>query len=135
MFVIILFVAEEKKTVLIVEDDALISEAIEEGLARADINVLSAKDGIAGLKSAFKHKPDLIILDLMMPKKNGHEVLAELRQDKWGAKVPVTVLTNAADNFDIYLAKQHSNTSYAIKSSMKLEDIIKLVKFRLAEAD
>jgi len=122
---------EKRPTVLIVEDDELIAEALSEGLKRAKVKVITATDGVQGLDMAFKNRPDHIILDLMMPKKNGHEMLAELRQDKWGADVPVTVLTNATEYLDIYLATQHQNTNYAIKSSMSLEDIVKTVKNRL----
>jgi DNA-binding response OmpR family regulator len=118
-------------TVLVVEDDELIAEAISEGLKRSGAKVSTAADGVEGLDKALKDHPDHIVLDLMMPKKNGHEMLAELRQDTWGADVPVTVLTNATDNLDIYLATQHQNTNYAIKSSMKLEDIVKTIKNRL----
>src|SRR5690348_8520907 len=98
---------EKNPLVLIVEDDTLISEAIGEGLKRAKIDSMSANDGIEGLKVAHKHHPDLIILDLIMPNKNGHEMLDELRSDKWGATVPVLVLTNASDNLDIFLATKH----------------------------
>lgn len=126
--------ADNKKTVLIVEDDALICEALAEGLKRADIRVLTAADGEEGLKTALAKHPDLILLDLMMPKMDGHEMLAELRRDKWGAGVPVTVLTNATDNLDIYKATRHANTSYAIKSSMTLEDIVKTAKYRLSQS-
>lgn len=124
--------AEKKKTVLVLEDDELIAEALKEGLTRAGIKVINAVDGEAGLAMAYKYHPDLIILDLMMPKKDGHEVLAELRADKWGHDVPVTVLTNANDNIDIFLATKHINTNYAVKSSMTLADIIKTIKTRLA---
>lgn len=120
-------------SVLIVEDDELIAEALAEGLKRAKVKVTHAADGVEGLEKALKTHPDHIVLDLMMPKKNGHEMLAELRQDEWGADVPVTVLTNATDNLDIYLATQHQNTNYAIKSSMTLEDIVKTIKNRLPE--
>ena len=122
---------KKSHTVLVVEDDKLIAEALSEGFKRSDIKVSLAVDGVEGLNKALKEHPDHIVLDLMMPKKNGHEMLAELRQDDWGANVPVTVLTNATDNLDIYLATQHQNTYYAIKSSMKLEDIVKTVKSRL----
>ena len=122
-----------KKSVLIIEDDALISEALGEGLKRAEINVSYAYDGKQGLKKALAQHPDLILLDLMMPIMDGHEVLAQLRKDKWGAKVPVTVLTNVADNLDIFLVTKHPHTSYAIKSSMKLEDIVSTVQHRMAK--
>ena len=115
-----------------VEDDALINEALTEGLKRAGFKVISALDGEEGLEKALKERPDLILLDLMMPKKDGHEMLAELREDEWGENVPVTVLTNATDTIDIFLATKEKATRYAIKSSMKLEDIVKTVKAQLA---
>lgn len=123
---------QAQKTVLVVEDDALISEALGEGLKRAGIKVLFAADGQAGLKAALAKRPDHILLDLMMPKMNGHEMLERLRQDDWGAKVPVTVLTNAADTLDVFLVTRQPYTNYAIKSSMKLEDIVKIVKHRVS---
>ncbi len=124
---------DKAKLVLIVEDDPQISEALHDGLEIAGFKVKTAANGEEGLKAALKNHPDLILLDLMMPVKNGHEVLAELRKDKWGAKVPVTVLTNATDNVDIFKATQQGNTNYAIKSSMKLEDIIGMIKVRIAK--
>lgn len=124
----------KKKLVLIVEDDPLISEALCEGLTEAGFAVKTAGNGEEGLKLSLKDHPDLILLDLMMPIKNGHEMLNELRADKWGAKVPVTILTNATDNVDIFKATQHGNTTYAIKSSMKMEDIIGMIKGRISKA-
>jgi DNA-binding response OmpR family regulator len=123
--------AVAKKTILVVEDDELIREAVTEGLTQARFNVITAKNGEEGLKMALGKHPDSIVLDLMMPVKNGHEMLAELRQDKWGAKVPVTVLTNATDNVDIFRATQQPNTHYAIKSSMSIDQIVNIVKSRV----
>jgi two-component system alkaline phosphatase synthesis response regulator PhoP len=120
----------KQKTVLLIEDDALISEALTDGLKQAGFKVINAFDGDEGLALALKHHPDLILLDLMMPKKSGHEVLEELRKDTWGQSVPITVLTNATDNIDIFLATKHPHTTYAVKSSMKLQDIINMAKAR-----
>lgn len=122
-----------KQRILIVEDDEPIRQAITIGLTRSGFEVEQAKDGEEGLERALKLHPDLILLDLRMPKKTGQEMLDELRQDKWGADVPVIVLSNADDNLDIYLATKDGRTSYAVKSSMELEEIIKLIEFRLGK--
>lgn len=122
-----------KQRILIVEDDEPIRQAIAIGLSRNGFEVSEAKDGDEGLKTALELHPDLILLDLRMPKKTGQEMLDELRTDKWGAEVPVIVLSNADDNLDIYLATKDGHTSYAVKSSMELEEIIKLIKFRLGK--
>jgi two-component system alkaline phosphatase synthesis response regulator PhoP len=126
--------SKKGKSVLIVEDDALISEALVDGISQAGYNVTTAEDGEEGLHKALSDRPDLIVLDLMMPKKTGQEMLAELRQDKWGADVPVTVLTNASDSLDIFLTTKEGNVHYALKSSMKLEDIIKTVDTQLKKS-
>jgi DNA-binding response OmpR family regulator len=125
--------ASDKRTILIVEDDEPIRQAIAVGLERNGFEVLQAVDGEEGLKTALAEHPDLILLDLRMPKKTGQEMLDDLREDKWGADVPVIVLSNADDNLDIYLATKDGRTSYAIKSSMELDEIIKLIKFRLGK--
>lgn len=123
----------EKQRILIVEDDEPIRQALTIGLSRSDFEVIEARDGEEGLKLALSDHPDLILLDLRMPKKTGQEMLDELRQDEWGSQVPVIVLSNADDNLDIYLATKDGRTSYALKSSMELSEIIKLIKSRLSK--
>lgn len=125
--------ASENQKILIVEDDEPIRQAIAIGLSRNGFEVIEAKDGEEGLAQALKVHPDLILLDLRMPKKTGQEMLDELREDEWGKDVPVIVLSNADDNLDIYLATKDGRTSYAVKSSMELEEIINLIKFRLGK--
>lgn len=122
---------EDTKTILIVEDDELTRQALEEGTKASGFDVLGAADGEQGLKLAKEKHPDLILLDLMMPKKDGHEMLKELRTDEWGANVPVLVLTNAGDNLDIHLATTEGATGYAIKSDVKLEEIVSLINKHL----
>ena len=123
-----------KQKILIVEDDESIRQAIAIGLTRSGFEVEQANDGEEGLRCALELHPDLILLDLRMPKKTGQEMLDELRTDEWGADVPVIVLSNADDNLDIFLATKDGRTSYAVKSSMELEEIIKLIEFRLGKS-
>lgn len=89
---------ETKQKVLVVEDDEAIMLGLEENLKFAGYQVLSAKDGIAGLKSALDANPDLILLDLMLPGMSGYEVCRALR-DK-GKNMPVMMLTARQDEFD-----------------------------------
>ncbi len=122
-----------KQSILIIEDDELTRQALSDGVAQAGYLALTANDGEEGLKVALEKQPDLILLDIMMPKKSGHEVLAELRKDKWGEKVPVIVLTNASDNLDVFLANNEGATGYAIKSDVSLDKIFKLIEKHLPE--
>jgi DNA-binding response OmpR family regulator len=121
---------KNKRTILVVEDDELTRQALRDGVADAGYEVIEAKDGEEGVDIALTKHPDFI----MMPKKTGHDVLKELRQDKWGGGVPVIVLTNASDNLDVFLASSAGANGYAIKSDLSLKEISKLIDKHLANA-
>lgn len=82
--------------ILVVEDDTDIAELIASNLERRQYEVLLAHDGVQGLDAAFRERPDLIILDVMMPLKDGHQVFRELRRDVRTASIPVLFLTAKA---------------------------------------
>lgn len=86
-----------KETILIVDDEVDLLELIEYNLKKAGYNVLKAENGPEGLRLARKHHPDLIILDIMMPRMTGFEVVAELREDTELKHVPVLFLTARSD--------------------------------------
>ena len=77
------------KKVLVVEDERTLRDALVKKLSKEEFTVLSAKDGKEGLDTALAEHPDLILLDILMPKMNGIEVLQKLREDEWGAKAKV----------------------------------------------
>lgn len=80
--------------IAIVEDEAAIRRMYVLKLKFSGFDVCEAEDGEMGLKVIEAEKPDLILLDLMMPKKTGDEMLRELRTFPWGEKIPVIILTN-----------------------------------------
>ena len=82
------------KKVLIVEDDQIILEMYRDKFEVSNFGVITALNGEDGLGAAFAHHPDLILLDLAMPKMDGMSLIKKLREDIWGAKVPVIILTN-----------------------------------------
>ncbi|MDO8516240.1 MAG: response regulator [bacterium] len=83
-----------KKTILVIEDDALTLKAMIDELAHHEYVVLGAEDGTRGLEIALQKKPDLILLDILLPKMDGRDVMQKLREDEWGKNVPVIFLTN-----------------------------------------
>ncbi len=89
---------EEKKTVLIVEDEKSIADIIRINLEREGYASLTAYDGEAGLAMALEHNPDLILLDVMLPKLLGFDVCARLREK--GSSVPVIILTAREEEED-----------------------------------
>lgn len=90
-----------QKKVLVVEDDDATLKALNDRLTAADLTVISAKNGISGLVLALKERPDLILLDILMPMMDGWEMLEELRKkDDWGKCVQVVILTNLSADED-----------------------------------
>ncbi len=86
-----------KETILIVDDEVDLLELIEYNLKKAGYNVLKAENGPEGLRLARKHHPDLVLLDIMMPRMTGFEVVAQLREDAELKHVPVLFLTARSD--------------------------------------
>lgn len=118
----------DKKTVLVVEDDTALRNVLKDKLEGAGFSVLSAKDGEEGFKIAVKKKPDLILLDVIMPKLDGLAMLKKLRGGSWGKTVPVLLLSNDTDPEHISDTLKNNASDYLIKSDWKLDDVIKRIK-------
>jgi DNA-binding response OmpR family regulator len=120
-----------KKRVLIVEDDAQLREALVEKFSHAGLEPLQAADGEAGLAAALEEKPDIILLDIEMPKMDGITMLSHLRDDVRGRDMPVIVLTNVDDASKLLQAWGNRAMDFLVKSDWKIEDIVKKVRTRL----
>lgn len=120
----------DKKRILIVEDEEAIRKAISDALYNQGFVTLLAKDGEEGLEIASKQFPDLILLDILMPKMDGMVMLQKLRSNEWGKKVPVIIITNVSPNTNsvINSVLQNEPAYYLVKSDVKLEGIIAKVK-------
>ena len=115
--------------IFIVEDEEPILRLLAEQFRKNDFEVLEAKDGEAGLALAEKDKPNLIILDLFMPKMNGATMLKKLRESgEWGAGVPVIVVTNFLTRASREEVMAYNIASFIVKTDLKLENLINLVK-------
>ncbi len=87
--------SEGKKTVLLIDDEASFVKVIAWKLEQKGFDILTAEDGVVGLETAQANKPDLILLDFMLPKLNGLLVLEKLKADSETAHIPVIVMTAA----------------------------------------
>jgi len=118
------------KTILIIEDEALILRALSEGFTRRGYKVLKADDGEAGIESIEKENPDVILLDLILPKVSGQEVLQHMNENKLIKKIPVVVLTNVSDGSSLKECMDLGAKEYIIKANFsfdEMEDTIKRV--------
>ena len=117
-----------EKRILIVKDEPDIREAMAEAVAQENFIVSTASNGEEGLKKALAEKPDLILLDIVMPIMDGHEVLKKLRQDVWGQNAKVIMLTSMDDVKNIAEAHTGSITDYVIKAHSSLDEIINKIR-------
>lgn len=118
----------EKKKILIIEDEPTLQKALTEFLTEEDFSVFSALDGETGIALAKKEKPDLVLLDIILPKKDGYEVLGELKGNEETKRIPVMLLTNLESPEDIDRAFEKGASTYLVKSNYKLEEVVGKIK-------
>jgi CheY-like chemotaxis protein len=124
--------AESARRVLLAEDDRFLRRAAESRLRQNGFTVLPAVDGEEALKVARAERPDLILLDLIMPKLQGFEVLKALKQDPATAPIPVIVLSNLGQDEDLKRAMELGAIAYFIKAHLSLQDLVQRVAQTLA---
>ncbi|MDO8424319.1 MAG: response regulator [bacterium] len=116
------------KTILFVEDESALQKTVGEVLSQEGYRVIAALDGEIGLRLAKEKKPDLVLLDLIMPKLNGFEVLKRLKEDAVTKGIPVIVLTNLEGIADIDKAIELGATTYLVKTQYSLEEVVEKIK-------
>ena len=121
----------KKYSVLIIEDEVQLLEALSEAFTVEGFEVSGASDGELGLQVALSKHPDIILLDIVMPKMDGLTMLKHLRSDKWGQDVPVIILTNLSDYTSVADALQQGAHDFLVKSNWDIKDVIKKVKDKL----
>ena len=125
---------DKKQRVLLVEDDEALHIVLKDSFGRAGFEILSAKNGQEGLDMALREHPDLILLDIMMPIMDGITALRKLREDEWGAKVPVFILTNSFDVGTMAETMESHILQYVIKAEVDMEKLVEQVKTALVPA-
>jgi DNA-binding response OmpR family regulator len=116
------------KTILFIEDESALQKTIREIVQKEGYAMISALDGELGIKLAMEKMPDLVILDLVLPKKNGFEVLKSLKQDKRTKMIPIIVLTNLGEMENIDNAIELGAKTYLVKSDYSLREVIEKIR-------
>ena len=112
------------KTILIIEDDKFLRELIAQKLSKEDYEISEAIDGEEGMSKVKEEKPDLILLDLIMPDMDGFMTLKELQKDHLLASIPVIILSNLGQQDDIDKAKQLGAVDFLVKAHFTPNEII-----------
>lgn len=117
----------EAVRVLLAEDDRFLRKAAETALKRQGYTVLAAVDGEEALRVARAETPSVVLLDLIMPKLQGFEVLRALKADPATAKIPVIILSNLGQESDVKQAMEAGAAGYFVKANLSLQDLVKRV--------
>lgn len=117
-----------KKVLLIIDDEAIVLKSLSSQFDKKAVKVITASNGLDGLKLSLKEHPDLILLDLVMPKMDGMTMLTKLRADKWGKKARVIILTNLSDAERVAQAVEKGSYEYLVKVDWNVMDVVKKCK-------
>jgi len=121
------------KTILFIEDESTLQKTFGDILTQDKYKMISALDGKIGLRLAKSEKPDLILLDLVLPSMHGFEVLKKLKQDPETEKIPVIILTNLEKMEDVEEAIKLGAKTYLVKTQYRIEEVMEKVKKALGE--
>jgi DNA-binding response OmpR family regulator len=116
------------KKLLIIEDDIVLQKALSSYLETEGFEIVCAEDGEIGIAKALTEAPDLILLDIILPKRDGYEVLQEVRANASTKNTPIVLLTNLGSIADVEKALELGATTYLVKADYKLEEVTAKVK-------
>ena len=119
------------KKILIVEDELSMQRALKNKLEQEGYKVATANDGQQALDAIRASSPDLVLLDLIMPKLDGISVLREMKKDDALRNVPVVILTNLSTGDKVAEAMQLGTFDFLVKANYSLEDVLRKVKERV----
>ena len=119
---------EENKTILLVDDDLTLREMYEERLKSEGFTIVQASNGEEALSKAKDIKPNLILLDIMMPKINGFDVLKGLKADSELKDIPVIILTALIQDVDRVQGDKLGATDYIVKSETMPGEVITKIR-------
>lgn len=115
-------------TILFIEDERSLQRTFRDLLEDEGYEIISAMDGEEGLKDAKKEQPDLILLDLILPKLHGFKVLEKLKSNEETEDIPVIILTNLEAADDVQKALEMGVTTYLVKSDYELGEVLNKVE-------
>lgn len=119
-----------KKKILIIEDDAFLGNVLNEKLLKADYATSLVNNGEEGLEQISAQKPDLVLLDIMLPTKNGYEILEAKRQDPSIAAIPVIIISNSGQPVEINRALALGAIDYLVKADFDPDEVLEKVRLQ-----
>jgi len=122
------FLHSMAKKILFIEDESALQRAVTQVLEESGYAVSSALNGEIGIALAQREIPDVILLDLILPKKNGFEVVAALKSDESTKHIPIIILSNLEGSEDVQKAIELGATTYLVKTNYNLDEVVEKIK-------
>lgn len=116
------------KKILFIEDESALQKSMGDVLRKEGYKVFSALNGEVGLREAMAEIPDLILLDLILPQKDGFEVFSALKKNEKTKNIPVIVLTNLEQMEDVEKALELGAKTYLVKANYTLSEVVEKIK-------
>ncbi|MFZ2414471.1 MAG: response regulator [Minisyncoccia bacterium] len=124
---------QSKKLVLLVEDDPFLSNILMMKLQKEGLNVIHAVDGDDALTKLNEGEYEMVLLDLILPKKNGFEVLETMRRDSRFENTPVIIVSNLGQDSDMEKARSLGVIDYIVKERLSIDDLVNKVKSEIPQ--
>jgi DNA-binding response OmpR family regulator len=124
---------ETKVKILLIEDEEMLANMYEVKFQNEGFEVIKALDGATGLELSKTTSPDMVLLDVIMPKMDGFSVLKSMREDEATKDLPVMLLTNLGQDEDIQKGKELGVIGYLIKANVTPAEVVESVKKELAK--
>ena len=118
----------DQKTILLVEDEPLLANLLKQRLEKEGISVFLGRDGEEALNILKENKPDLILLDIILPKISGFELMEVLQKDPQFQKAPIVIISNLGQESDVERGQSLGAIGYFIKAKVSIEDLVSKIK-------
>ena len=128
-----IFSMRKKTKILIAEDDKFLSRVLSDKFTREGYEVSVASNGLEAINKIKAEKPDVVLLDIVMPGKSGFEILEEVKKDKKYKDIPIIILSNLGQKIDIERGKKFGVIDYLVKSNIPINDVLGTVEKLLAK--
>ena len=124
---------EKKQKILMIDEDRFFRKIYRDKLSRLGFDFVEATNGVEGLNKVIAEKPDLVILDLILPRKNGFDVLIDMKSNRNTENIPVIILSNLGQESDIQRGLSIGAEDYLIKTEASLSKVIEKVREQLVK--
>ncbi len=119
---------ENKKTILMIEDDSFLRNLYRDKFENEGFNFIEATSGIEGINKIINEKPDLVLLDILLPMRSGFDVLEEMNENGMILEIPVIIFSNLKQEVDIEEGRKLGAKDYFIKAETNFSDIVERIR-------